>query len=66
MKKRKSWVYAMYKGEEILAIGTREEICKKMNIKTQTFRYYRTNIYKERLKNRKNKNSRIIIRIDNI
>lgn len=54
----------MYKGDELLAFGTREEICKQMNIKLQTWRYYRTNAYKERIKNRKAKNFRTIIRID--
>lgn len=58
-----SWIYAMYKGEECLSIGTREEICKEMNIKRKTFEYYRTKAYKERLKNRKVKNARIIVKL---
>ena len=61
-----SWIYAMYKGENCLAIGTAKEICKEMNIKMQTFRYYRTNAYKDRVKKRKNKQSRVIVRIDNV
>lgn len=62
--KRKRWEYAMYKGEELLAIGTSDEICKKMNIRKETFLYYRTKAYKERIKNRKAKNYRVVIRID--
>lgn len=61
---RKQWEYAMYKGEELLAMGTSNEICKKMNIKKGTFLYYRTKAYKERIKNRKAKNYRVVIRID--
>ena len=45
--------YALYKGEEILAIGTIEEIAKKMNIKKETVKYYQTPVYKKRLINRK-------------
>lgn len=63
--KRKRWEYAMYKGEECLAIGTSNEICKQMNIKMQTFQYYRTNAYKDRISNRVSKNARIIIKLDN-
>ena len=63
--KRKRWEYAMYKGEECLAIGTSNEICKQMNIKMQTFQYYRTNAYKDRINNRVSKNARIIIKLDN-
>lgn len=49
----KHWEYAMYKGDELLAIGTRDEICKQMGIAVKTFQYYRTNAYKKRLKQRK-------------
>ena len=28
-KKKTYWQYAMYKGDEQIAFGTREEICKK-------------------------------------
>ena len=52
--------YAMYKGYELLAEGTRDEICEKMNIKKETFYFYRTEIY---LKRRKNlDNARIIVK----
>lgn len=62
--KRKRWIYAMYKGEELLAMGTSDEICKKMKINKQTFLYYRTSSYKKRIKGRKAKNYRVVIRID--
>ena len=62
--KRKRWIYAMYKGEKCLAIGTSNEICKQMNIKMKTFQYYRTNAYKDRIKNRDSKDARIIIKLE--
>ena len=59
-----AWEYAMYKGDSLLSIGTKEEICKEMNISIKTFQYYRTSAYKDRLNKRKVKNARVIIRID--
>lgn len=59
-----AWVYAMYKGEELLSLGTSKEICKEMGISIKTFQYYRSGAYKDRLKKRKVKNARVIIRIE--
>lgn len=59
-----SWVYALYKGEKCLSIGTSKEICKEMNISIKTFQYYRTKAYKERIQNRNAKDYRVIVRID--
>ena len=64
IKDRKHWVYAMYKGEECLAIGTANEICKQMNLSIKTFHFYRTKTYKKRVENSRLKNRRIIVRID--
>lgn len=65
MKKRKRWEYAMYKGDEFLCMGTREEICEQMNISIPTFQFYRTTYYNKELR-AKGKKRRYIIRIDNI
>ena len=62
MKKRKRWVYAMYKGDDILAIGTSDEICEQMNLNKKTFQFYRTNWYKKLLKN--GRKGRYIIKLD--
>lgn len=51
MKKLKE--YAVFKGEEMLAMGTYKEICEKLNISYQTFRYYGTDAYKKRTKEEK-------------
>lgn len=64
MKKRKRWEYAMYKGEELLAMGTSNEICEQMNISIKTFWFYRTKTYQNRYKDKKG-NRREIVRIDN-
>ena len=62
-KKHKQWIYAMYKGEEFLCEGTKEEICKKMSISKYTFMTYRTTHYKNARQTKLN-NRRIVIRID--
>lgn len=59
-----AWIYAMYKKEECLAIGTAKEICEQMGIRPQTFRFYRTSYYKNIVDKSRLKNRRIIIRID--
>lgn len=40
--------YALYKGEECLAIGTIEEIARKMGVKESTIRFYGKKVYRER------------------
>lgn len=59
-----AWEYAMYKGEELLSMGTSKEICKEMGISIKTFQFYRTKHYKKIVENSRLKNRRIIIRID--
>ena len=61
---KKKWVYAMYKGEECLAIGTSDEICEKMGIKKSWFHFMRTKTYAKRAKDLNWKNYRTIVRID--
>ena len=48
MKKLKE--YAVFKGEEMLAMGTYKEICEKLNISYQTFKFYGTPCYRKRTK----------------
>lgn len=41
-------VYAVYKGEDILTIGTVEEIAKILGIKPESVLFYNSNTYKKR------------------
>ena len=59
MKKVKE--YALYKGEDCLAIGTIKEIAEKMNVKYRTILFYTMPTYKRRCK--KSKNRREMVRI---
>lgn len=42
--------YALYKGEECLAIGTIKEIAERMNVKERTIYFYTMPTYKKRCK----------------
>jgi hypothetical protein len=57
--------YALYKGEEIIAIGTIDEIAEKTNVDRKTIMFYKTDSYKKRLNRRKNtkRNYRVLVEI---
>lgn len=55
--------YALYKGDELLAIGTVVEIAEKLGIKTNTVYHYGTPSYKK--KSSKSKNGyRVLIKLE--
>jgi len=58
--------YALYKGENILAIGTIGEIAKEMGVQKETIAYYKTQVYQNRLKRRNaiNGNVRMLVLLD--
>ena len=62
---RKYNEYAVYKGEELLVVGTAEECAKELNVQKETIHFYTTPTYRRRLDKRKNpKNCRIAIKIE--
>ena len=50
MRRRKRKEYALYKGEEIIAIGTAKEIADRVGIKETTVWFYKSPAYKKRNK----------------
>ena len=56
--------YALYKGEECLAIGTIKEIAKHMKVKPETIKFYMRTIYKKRGLGLKSNKRRILIRLE--
>ena len=57
MKKR-DWdneVYAAYKGDEFLTVGTVREIADELNIKVETAKFYSFPAYQKRSENNKNR-----------
>ena len=55
-------IYAMYKGDECLAIGTLIQLSKALNIKIGTLYFYMSPTYKKRVK--KGKNRRELVRVE--
>ena len=53
--------YALYKGENCLGIGTIPELAKKFKVKEKTIKFYKTSIYKKRIKKSKNRRELILI-----
>lgn len=60
--KRTKKEYALYKGEELLAMGTKEEIAEKMGVKKRTIDFYEMPTYKKRRIG--SKNYRELIKIE--
>ena len=57
--------YALYKGENLLCIGTIKEISENLKIEPDTVRFYGTNVYKKRIaKRKKNKNCRELVKLN--
>lgn len=52
--------YAVYKGEEILALGTAKEIAKQLNVKKRTVYFWCMPSYHKRNK----KNAKFAIRLE--
>lgn len=57
--------YALYKGEELLHIGTIAEIAEKEEVKRDTIKFYGTPTYRRRINKRKNaRNYRTVVCLD--
>lgn len=50
MRKKSKKVYALYKGEECLGIGTKYELSEQLGVKPYTIYFYSTPTYKKRCK----------------
>ncbi len=48
---REAKEYALYKGEELLGMGTIRELAERFNVKITTLYYYRTPTYLRRTSN---------------
>jgi len=65
MEKRKLIEYALYKGDEFLALGTKEDLAEFLGVKVKTINFYRTKTYLKRIE--KSKNERyIVIKVEDI
>lgn len=56
--------YALYKGDNLLAMGTIEEIANKIGVQKNTIYYYKTQAYQNRLKRRNALNGNVRALVD--
>jgi hypothetical protein len=53
-------IYALYKGEDFLAVGTLDEIADELNIKKSTLHHYKSPAYLEIVEMSDNNNWRVL------
>lgn len=58
--------YAIYKGENLLAIRTERQLARELGVKVETIKFYRSPAYARRLAERKKRgeNCRVIVELD--
>ncbi|TFI61436.1 hypothetical protein CKN63_12470 [Carnobacterium divergens] len=55
--------YAVYKGDELLGIGTAKELAERLKVKVETIKFYSTASYQKRIK-KENHNRLISIKLE--
>ena len=61
MRKNKT-IYALYKGDTFINLGTAFELAKILNVSERTIKFYTTKTYRERRK--ESNNSIIVIKVE--
>lgn len=59
---RKKGIYALYKGDDILIVGTKEELAKYLGVSVRTIEFYRTPSSRKRDKG----NALVVIRVNGV
>ncbi|MEK5390190.1 hypothetical protein NSQ59_07370 [Margalitia sp. FSL K6-0131] len=60
----KKGVYAVYKGDTFICLGTMKECADYLGVREDTVKFYRSNAYKRRGSKHKEPNHLIVIRIE--
>jgi hypothetical protein len=60
---KKEYIYAIYKGDVFLFIGTRKECATYLNVKPDSITFYTSPTYRKRLKDNYD-NQTIVIRVE--
>ena len=55
--------YAVYKGDELLGIGTAKELAEKLKVKVETIKFYSTDSYQKIIK-KENHNRLISVKLE--
>lgn len=56
--------YALYKGDELLIIGTIKEIAKNQGVKERTILFYKMPTYLKRREKSKKGNYKVLVKLD--
>lgn len=56
-------VYALYKGDTFLDLGTKRELAERRNVSMNTLNFWTSKVNKRRIKTRKYQNALILIKI---
>lgn len=51
----KEGIYAVYKGDEFIDLGTKKQLAKTLNCKTKSIAFMTTPCYKKRIKGKENR-----------
>jgi hypothetical protein len=54
--------YGLYKGDELIRVGTKDELARLVGVKPETIYYYTTKAYRKRFKDASRR--RIAVRLD--
>lgn len=57
--------YALYKGDDLIAIGTAKQIAKDRHVHPKSIQFYNTNSYKKRCTKRPYKKTYFLVEVDN-
>ncbi|MEE3344286.1 MAG: hypothetical protein VZS44_09370 [Bacilli bacterium] len=57
---RKKKIYALYKGDEWITDGTKEELAEYLNVKIRTIDFYTTPVWRKRTKD----NAYIVVKLE--
>lgn len=55
--------YAVYKGDELLGVGTAKELAERLKVKVETIKFYSTASYQKRIK-KENHNRLISVKLE--
>ena len=59
---RKKCIYALYRGDTFIDLGTIEELAKKEKVSEKTIQYYRTPAYRRKFKS--DESRKVLIKIE--
>lgn len=63
MSRKCKGIYALYKGDRFICMGTVEEIAEKMGVSIRTIRFYASPVYQRRGRGERGNCRRVLVKI---